>query len=297
MKRVLTIVTLATLIMVLGVSVALATPPLPTSGAAEVDGNSGEWDLTTDFFANMHEAGKANKTVLSKLYLRYDCDIEVLYALVSLEDGYTLSGNADDHFIKLGNSNKLVDANYGNDGVAPDFEFLASDDANAEGWEGSAPLARNQTYELNIHTQVSPDRTSAVINRNIPLVTDCDETAIALSAFDVSTAGTTANVVWETGTELDNAGFNVYRSDSFTGPWVKVNETLIAATGDNVSGGEYTFIHQAGRGTYYYRLADVAFDGTETMHTPVKIDTGAAIRVPSFRPATPSIRPNLPEGI
>jgi len=53
-------------------AMAMAAPPQPTYGVANVDGNIGEWDLANDFFANMYRAGKTDKEIESKLYLRYD---------------------------------------------------------------------------------------------------------------------------------------------------------------------------------------------------------------------------------
>jgi len=50
-----------------------ATPPQPTYALATVDGSIGEWVLNNDFFANMREAAKPDKPILSKLYLHYDC--------------------------------------------------------------------------------------------------------------------------------------------------------------------------------------------------------------------------------
>ena len=65
---------------------ASAAPPVPTFGTAVVDGNIDEWDLINDFFANMHRAGDPDKVVESKLYLRYDCATNTMYALVLTEE-------------------------------------------------------------------------------------------------------------------------------------------------------------------------------------------------------------------
>ena len=53
----------------------------PTYESAVVDGISNEWNLSSDLFANMYQAGKPDKPVLSKLYIRYACDTETLYVL------------------------------------------------------------------------------------------------------------------------------------------------------------------------------------------------------------------------
>ena len=148
-----------------------------------VDGNNesfaGEWNLANHFFADMYKAAKTEKEVLSKLYLQYDCIGGTLYAMVLLEPGYVINDNAaDNQFIKINKtfgSNlvfKLVDANTGNDGFVPDFEYIFNG-TDIIGWEASTDLPVG-SYRLNVHTQVYPDDTSAVTDRDIPLEIYCD---------------------------------------------------------------------------------------------------------------------------
>lgn len=156
-----------------------AVPPVPTFGTATVDGYISEWNLTNDFFANMWRAGrsgKKNPSIDAKLYLRYDCDNEVLYALVLGETGPVLE-LPDDNFIKLGNSTKLVDGTYGNNGTPPDFAWIDLDSGEADGWEASTHLANGAYNNLNVHAQVFADgkaQTAAVNGRAIDLVVDCE---------------------------------------------------------------------------------------------------------------------------
>lgn len=112
-------------------------------------------------------------------------------------------------------------------------------------------------------------------------------TAIDLVSFEVEANESQAIITWETATEIDNAGFNIYQATSSDGPWVKVNNTLIAAEGDPVSGAYYSFIDTPGRGTFYYRLEDIDYFGIITLHQPVLVDMGAALRIPWYRPSLP----------
>ncbi len=170
-------------LLLVGLSVAqAASPPQPTYGTANVDGDPSEWDLSADFFANMYEAGKDDKDILSYLYLRYDCSTQTLYALVLVsadhDDGLIINPSNDDNFIKLGNTTKLVDGNSGDDGTPPDFQYVYFPDIPiiAIGWEASASLAPGTYNNLNVHAQIYSDdetRTSAVKNRKIKLVIEC----------------------------------------------------------------------------------------------------------------------------
>lgn len=168
-----------------------ASPPEPTylvSGESiSVDGNIDDWDLTADFFAEMYRAAKDDKPVESRLYLRYDCpddvcDDGILYALVlTVADDPNVLLSPDDAFVKLGNDTKLVDGNSGNDGSAPDFQWVEDipDVApEALGWEASMILAPGDYDNLNVHVQVYTDgeaQTSAVFERAIDLYLRCDD--------------------------------------------------------------------------------------------------------------------------
>ena len=165
-------------VMVQGAVAPASNEPsyIPPSGAVDVDGNPNEWNLTNDFFADMYKSANNNgkDIVLSKLYLRYDCTNGTLYAMVLLEDDYVIDANAsvDNHYIKLGNNIKFVDGNDDNDGNAPDFHYIFSGNDKI-GWEASTPFSIGSYDNLNVHTQVYKDETSAVESRGIPLTIIC----------------------------------------------------------------------------------------------------------------------------
>ena len=80
-------------------------------------------------------------------------------------------------------------------------------------------------------------------------------------------------VEWTTETEVETAGFNLYRSESPAGPYVKVNPALIPGASDPLLGGRYVYTDTnviAGR-TYYYKLEDVELDGAITLHGPIEV--------------------------
>lgn len=78
-------------------------------------------------------------------------------------------------------------------------------------------------------------------------------------------------VSWQTETEVDTAGFNVYRSLSAEGPFERLNAELIAGRGSASAGSSYTFTDEAvsPRQTYYYQLEDVEMDNSTTRHEVV----------------------------
>ena len=77
-------------------------------------------------------------------------------------------------------------------------------------------------------------------------------------------------ITWETATEQQTVGFNVYRSNKPDEGFVLINNAqLIESEGGPVSGANYTFIDKdvkAGR-TYYYILEEVELDGGKNQYT------------------------------
>jgi hypothetical protein len=98
-----------------------------------------------------------------------------------------------------------------------------------------------------------------------------------LVAFTLS--GCTAPVVveWSTETEMNTAGFNLYRGAAAAGPFdVKVNEQLIPAALDPMTGGKYSFVDRTARPgvTYYYQLQEVEKTGAVNKHGPIAVRAG-----------------------
>ena len=82
-------------------------------------------------------------------------------------------------------------------------------------------------------------------------------------------------VTWETVSELNNRGFNLYRGTSPSGPDRQLNATLIPSQSPGNPGGFiYTLEDYAdlvSGTTYYYWLEDVSIGGVATLHGPVSV--------------------------
>jgi hypothetical protein len=149
----------ALLLLMLG-SAALAAPPNPTYGTANVDGNSGEWNLVQDFFSLMYRAGNPSKPVESKAYLRYDCSTQTMYVLVLMEPnsiGY-IDPNSQTAWVAINaQNNKVVTENSGDDGIPPDFEWIGQgydgDPQHVRGYEASFSIAPGN-YNIIFHVDV-----------------------------------------------------------------------------------------------------------------------------------------------
>ena len=73
----------------------------------------------------------------------------------------------------------------------------------------------------------------------------------------------TVSVRWITESELNNAGFNILRSETRDGAFTKLNTQLIAGNGTTSERNTYEFIDTSAKPNvvYYYQIQDVSFDG------------------------------------
>jgi hypothetical protein len=102
--------------------------------------------------------------------------------------------------------------------------------------------------------------------------------AITLASFDAQAGADRVVVSWETVSERDNAGFNLYRADSAAGPQTLLTYVPSQAPG-STQGAAYSYEDlavQPGE-TYWYWLEDVSLDGATTLHGPVS----ATVQVPT----------------
>jgi|GEM_PF-3345174 len=93
-------------------------------------------------------------------------------------------------------------------------------------------------------------------------------TLIELVSFNARSHGTSITLYWSTASEIDNAGFNIYRAESRDGEYSKINEALIPAQGAALVGADYTFIDTDVQlwKKYFYILEDVDTTGAQTAH-------------------------------
>jgi hypothetical protein len=96
-------------------------------------------------------------------------------------------------------------------------------------------------------------------------------TLITLSFFTATPFYDKVIIKWSTESEIDNAGFNLYRSEIENGEYVKINPSLILAKGFPTQGAAYEFVDKdvKNRKIYYYKLEDIDLNGQSTIHGPI----------------------------
>ena len=185
----LAVLILAVLSAVFSYELSATHDPNPSFGTATVDGNSGEWNLVNDLFANMYQAGRNSKANLTDVYLRYDCSTNTMYVLVLATAGNTIDQNSalDNQFVKIDSSKAVDGALGGGASFQPNgFSFINPTGTDADGWEASFILAEG-TYLVEVHAQANDSggdsQTSATTeddsasNREIDLTVTCPAAA------------------------------------------------------------------------------------------------------------------------
>jgi hypothetical protein len=98
--------------------------------------------------------------------------------------------------------------------------------------------------------------------------------AVTLAGFDATAAADHVLVTWETVSELENAGFNLYRTVTADRPTAADLLAYVPSQGPGSTQG-FLYSHQddavtAGQTTWYW-LEDVDFNGATTLHGPVSV--------------------------
>ena len=80
-------------------------------------------------------------------------------------------------------------------------------------------------------------------------------------------------ISWITESEIDNAGFNILRSQSKQGPFVKVNSKLIQGAGTTGERNTYSWTDTTAKPKfiYFYRIEDVSFAGVRQQSATVRL--------------------------
>jgi len=109
------------------------------------------------------------------------------------------------------------------------------------------------------------------------LSTTCDLTVnatyAAISSFTARADGGRVALEWETASEAGSVGFDLYRREAGgTGPWVRVNDRVLPATGE-LPGGRYRFVDEGARpgGSLVYRVVEHDVWNRQQIHGPYRV--------------------------
>ena len=145
----------------------------------------------------------------------------------------------------------------------------ADDGTRSEGWIPAAETSFLYLLEKNIETWygLRTDQGSPGIRAGQAL-------PVQLSQFrpDRTETGTVV-IQWTTESEMDNAGFNILRSQTKTGEFKLINAQLIPGAGTTAERNTYTWTDTTTKPNvvYYYQIEDVSFDGERQTLATVRL--------------------------
>lgn len=102
--------------------------------------------------------------------------------------------------------------------------------------------------------------------------------AITLLSFNAHIMNDNVVLSWHTGSEINQAGYDLYRSQNQQGPWQRVNDRIIPAENNAATGGQYQFIDQNSDLARFYRLASIETSGHIEYYGPIKASRQSAVR-------------------
>jgi hypothetical protein len=239
----------------------------PEYGVATVDGKANEW-AGSPVFTGMYRAWKTTKPLETNLYLRYDCGPGIMYSLVMTAGDWPLLISSGDPWIAIdSNSKKVTFTNFAWVGRGYD-----GNSDHAQGWEASFAIAQGN-YSLWAHTNVDHGGSQTSGIEGVGLTIQCyHTTAVFLNYFNAKVQpGGGVLLRWETASETDNLGFNLYRGTSDRGQWTKLNDQLIpsSAAPESPLGASYQWLDPSGTKKFRYVLEAVDIKGSVTRQGPI----------------------------
>jgi len=130
-------------------------------------------------------------------------------------------------------------------------------------------LMTGQQFEDDNSTQYSPVTASDTDDSSLP---------VELTSFSSEMASGLVTLKWTTESEINNLGFEIYRSLEEKGDYATIGsyktDAELEGRGNASSSHDYVYIDETAEAgtTYWYKLADLAYDGLRTFHDPLSIE-------------------------
>ncbi len=128
---------------------------------------------------------------------------------------------------------------------------------------------------------VLDDQGNDITGDYMPISTDLQDIPlpVEMSAYSAIIDKNVATVSWRTETELNNLGFNVYRSENAENNFIKVTEDLIRGQGSTSMATDYQYIDNSidASKDYWYLIETISIDGLSTFYGPIQATVSSAI--------------------
>jgi len=237
-------------------------------------GNWVWYDANKNGIQDLGESGIAGAVV--KLTVTYPNGTTTVVSTLTDDDGYYSFANLllDEDYDVAGSNRPSYSIS-----VTPPTQYPYST------WAG---VGSNRDVDSGLASGETISTTRGFLNATYDFGFSDTPTAVELLSFSAAPQGDAILLTWETAAELDNVGFNLYRSETTDGPYMLLNSALIPPQfPGEVIGGVYDWLDtdvQPGV-IYYYKLEDIDVKGVSTFHGPVTA-TAMASSTPTRRDFT-----------
>ena len=145
-------------------------------------------------------------------------------------------------------------------------------------------LDPNTTYTLTVTARDLAGNEGSDSNSDVTL-------PVELTSFTATAGDGKVTLHWITESEIENLGFNIYRSTNSNVKFLMLNDELIPGAGSSSSRHGYEYIDKGltNEVTYWYKLEDVDYSGKTELHGPISATPMAKAIPTEFR-----LRPNYP---
>jgi len=161
-----------------------------------------------------------------------------------------LNNAGDDVIFKNSSDITIASYTYGSEG--------GDDQSIARSPDFTGSFVKHSTITEN-PVLFSPGKMNAVDDQSLP---------VELQDFNAVPGNSKVTLCWSTGSEIENLGFNLYRSTNNNGEFLMLNAELIPGHGSTSEMHEYSYTdHNVVNGvTYFYKIEDVDYAGTAKLH-------------------------------
>ena len=186
-------------------------------------------------------------------------------------------------------------------GLAPDMLAQQADNpalqplsvlnpiSNTLGWDGGM-LQPGQVYQRQLTEPGTYLYSDGLGNQAQVCVDACAPLAIGLASFDATAQPGAIQINWETVSEIDNAGFNLYRAANDDFESAGLVTYMPSQAPGSAQGFAYSYDDTTGQPgeTFWYWLEDVELNGAATLHGPVSatMQTPTAVTLATFGAAS-----------
>jgi hypothetical protein len=219
--------------------------------------------------------------VYDTLLLKLDSDGTIIW-----QKNYGGSGDGHAFAVQESNNGDFILAGYENSSGAGGYDYSVMKvdsggnitDCSIVGTSNAILLSSTvQPISVAISAVSFPNPITTVthfapVNTSVSAFNFCGgATLISLSSFIATPSNKEVTIAWSTESETDNAGFNIYRSESENEEYTKINPSLIPARGSVTQGASYEFVdtNVQNRKTYWYKLENIDLNGSGTLHGSV----------------------------